>query len=162
MSYSKPGTRFSLFIILGVMVATAPLGAQATTLTLTGSSLTFQPRTAADLDAGIITATGVVTFTVAAPAGQTLTRTTTVAIHSSSANLGGTKPLSDLEWRRGDLSTWTAITTSDVTVESRVINVGTSSNNPWSNTINFRLRTAWTGTGGTSMSTANYVITLSQ
>jgi hypothetical protein len=147
--------------LLGVAVVASPLHAQTTTLTLSGSSIAFQPRTAADYDAGYITATSGVTFTVAAPALEDLTRTTTVKIRASSSSLGGTEPIGNLEWRREDLSTWTPITGSDAIVESRTLDPALGVNNPWSNTIYFRIRLAWPDYGASAKS-ANYVITLSQ
>jgi hypothetical protein len=158
---NKLKIQFSLCVVLGMPVLTSSLRAQQTTLTLSGSAIVFPVRTAADYDGGYVTATSVVTFTVAAPFLQVLTRTTTVSIHASSASLGGGKPIGDLEWRRGDLSTWTPITGSAVTVETRTLNPLLGTNNPWSNTIHFRIRLAWTAHGANAHA-ANYVITLSQ
>jgi hypothetical protein len=89
-----------------------------------------------------------------------LSHTTTVAIRSTSANLGNGKIIGDLQWRRSDLATWNSMTLADSQVEQR-IQVRNVLNDPWSNTIFFRLLLSWT-TDGPATYTANYQITLSQ
>lgn len=91
---NKLTIQFSLCVILGMTVVTSSLRAQQTTLTLSGAAIVFPVRTAADYDGGFVTATSAVTFTVAAPFLQVLTRTTTVSIRASSASLGGGRPIS--------------------------------------------------------------------
>jgi hypothetical protein len=70
---------------------------------------------------------------------------TILHIRSSSSTLGGGKPIGDLEWRRGDQTTWNPVTTLDQEVE-----IFTGSHLPeghtYSNTIHFRILLHWTST----------------
>jgi hypothetical protein len=102
-------------------------------------------------------ATGV-TFTINSASG--VQRTTTVSIRSTSANLGGGKVIGDLEWRRSDLATWNSVTLTDAQLEQRVV-VNKVLNDPWSNTIFFRMILHWT-TDAPATYSGNYQITLSQ
>ena len=87
-------------------------------------------------------------------------RTTTVFVRATSASLGGGKVLGDLQWRRSDLANWSAITSTDVQVEQRVM-AKNGANDPWGNTIFFRMLLSWI-TDAPAAYTANYVVTLSQ
>ena len=145
-------------ILLAVASFASPLAAQKSNLTVTGGTITFPAPTAADYIAGFINSTGGVTFTVDAQTG--LSRTTTISIRSTSPDLGGGKVLGDLQWRRSDLATWNSITLTDAQVEQRVV-VRNVSNDPWSNTIFFRMVLNWTADPPGTYS-ANYQITLSQ
>jgi len=144
-------------ILLVLVLFASPVAAQKTTLTLTNATVTFPAPAAADYINGYVDATGV-TFQLAATAGAS--RTATVLIRATSASLGGGKVLGDLEWRRSDLAIWNPITTTDVQVEQRVM-VKNGANDPWSNTIFFRMLLSWT-TDAPATYSANYVITLSQ
>jgi hypothetical protein len=84
--------------------------------------------------------------------------TTTIAIKSTSANLGNGKVLTDLQWRRSDLAAWNTITLANVNVEARAQTYN-GTNDPWSNTIFFRMKLTWT-TDAPAAYTANYTITL--
>jgi len=145
-------------ILLALILSASPVAAQKTTLTVAAGTVTFPAPTAADYVAGYVDAPTGMTFTLSAQTGTS--RTTTVAIRSSSANLGGGKVIGDLKWRRSDLATWNSITLTDAQIEQRIVVRGTS-NDPWSNTIFFRLLLSWT-TDAPATYTANYVITLSQ
>ena len=144
-------------ISLAVALFSSPLAAQKTILTLTGGVVTFPAPTAADYDAGYIDSPGM-TFTVNAQTGAS--RTTTISIRSTSASLGGAKPIGELQWRRADLAVWNPIALSDAQVEQRV-QVRNGLNDPWNNTIFFRMLLNWT-TDPPATYAANYVITLSQ
>jgi hypothetical protein len=144
--------------LLALVLFASPVAAQKTILTLAGGAITFPAPTAADYIAGFVDAATGVIFTLNAQTGTS--RTTTIAIRSSSANLGGGKVIGDLEWRRSDLATWNPITLTDAQVEQRVV-VRSTSNDPWSNTIFFRLVLNW-ATDAPATYSANYVITLSQ
>lgn len=144
-------------ISLAVALFASPLAAQKTILTLTGGVVTFPAPTAADYDAGYIDSPGM-TFTVNAQTGAS--RTTTISIRSTSASLGGAKPIGELQWRRADLAVWNPIALSDAQVEQRV-QVRNGLNDPWNNTIFFRMLLNWT-TDPPATYAANYVITLSQ
>jgi hypothetical protein len=145
-------------ILLALVLFASPVAAQKTILTLTGGTVTFPAPTAADYIAGFVDAAVGVTFTLNAQTGAS--RTTTIALRSSSANLGGGKAIGDLQWRRSDLANWNSITLTDAQVEQRIVNRGIS-NDPWNNTIFFRMVLSWT-TDAPATYTANYVITLSQ
>jgi hypothetical protein len=144
--------------LLALLLFASPVAAQKTILTLAGGAVTFPAPTAVDYSAGFVDAATGVTFTLNAQTGTS--RTTTIAIRSSSTNLGGGKVIGDLQWRRSDLATWNSITLLDSQVEQRVVVRG-SSNDPWSNTIFFRMLLSWT-TDAPAIYSANYVITLSQ
>ena len=152
------GVSTSAAIVLCLIASASPLAAQKTNLTLAGGTITFPAPTAADYIAGFVNSTGGVTFTVDAQSGAS--RTTTILIRSTSANLGNGKVLGDLQWRRSDLATWNDITITDAQVEQRV-QVRNALNDPWSNTIFFRLKLAWTSDPPGTYS-ANYQVTLSQ
>jgi hypothetical protein len=112
-------------------------------LDLTGGPVSFGSATAADFDAATLEAPDPMPFQVTTTAEPSGSFTTTVKIRSSTATLGGGKPLSDMEWRRGDESTWHALTSSDVLIESRT-NEGTPEGHTWSNVIYFRVALRWT------------------
>ena len=145
-------------ISLAVALFASPLAAQKTVLTVTGGNLTFAPPTAADYDAGYIDSPTGATFTVNAQTGAS--RTTTISIRSTSASLGGGKAIAELQWRRSDLAVWNSITLTDAQVEQQV-QVRNGLNDPWNNTIFFRMLLNWT-TDPPATYTGNYVITLSQ
>jgi hypothetical protein len=68
--------------------------------------------------------------------------------------------IGDLEWRRSDLATWNNITLTDAQVDQKIVVRGVL-NDPWSNTIFFRMLLNWT-TDAPATYSGNYVITLSQ
>jgi len=149
-------TRVALAIALALVAS--PLAAQKTSLTVTGGTITFPSPTAADYIAGFVNSTGGVTFTVNSQNG--VQRTTTITVRSTSADLGNGKMIGDLQWRRSDLATWNSITLTDAQVEQRIV-INKALNDPWSNTIFFRLVLNWTSDGPATYS-ANYQVTLSQ
>jgi hypothetical protein len=148
----------SAAVSLALVLFASPLAAQKTILTLAGGTITFAAPTAADYIAGHIDSGTGVTFTINAQTGTS--RTTTVSIRSISANLGGGKVIGDLQWRRSDLATWNSITLVDTQVEQRV-QVRSGANDPWSNTIFFRMVLNWT-TDAPATYSGTYQITLSQ
>jgi len=147
--------------IVALMLVAVPLSAQnpKTQLTLGGAAVTFPAPTATDYINGYVYSTTGVTYTVNGTNG-TQSHTTTISIRATSANLGGSKALGDLEWRRSDLAGWSAITSTDAQVEQKVMIRG-QLNDPWSNTIFFRMKLSWTADPPATYS-ANYQITLSQ
>ena len=151
----------SAAISLALALLASPLTAQnpKTDLTLVGGTITFNAPTAADFVNGFVDSPTGVTFTVDATTGNQ-SHTTTILIRSTSANLGNGKVIGNLQWRRSDLGTWNSITLTDAQVEQRV-QVRTGLNDPWSNTIFFRMLLSWT-TDGPATYSANYQITLSQ
>jgi len=152
------GVSTSAAISLALALVASPLAAQKTTLSLTGGTITFPAPTAADYIAGFVNSTGGVTFSVNSVNG--LQRTTTVSIRSTSANLGNGKVIGDLQWRRSDLATWNSIAITDAQVEQRIV-INKGLNDPWSNTIFFRMVLNWT-TDAPATYSADYQITLAQ
>lgn len=154
--------RSALLLALTLAASAGTAAAQGnpkTDLTLAGATITFPAPTATDYLAGFVNSTTGVTFTVDATNGNQ-SHTTTVRIRSLSASLGGGKVLADLQWRRSDLVAWNTITLTDAQVEQRV-QVKDGLNDPWSNTIFFRMVLTWT-TDAPATYTANYQITLAQ
>ena len=143
---------------IALLFVATPLSAQKTNLSLTGGTITFSAPTAADYIAGYVYSTTGVTFTLDAQTGAS--RTTTVSIRSTSPGLGNGKAISELEWRRSDLATWNPITLADAQVERRIM-IRNSTNDPWSNTVFFRMKLTWTSDAPGTYA-ANYQITLSQ
>jgi hypothetical protein len=152
------GGSISAAISLALVLCVSPLAAQKTILTLTGATITFNAPTAADYIAGYIDSPTGVTFTLNAQTGAS--RTTTASIRSISASLGGGKVIGDLQWRRSDLAAWNSMTLTDAQVEQRV-QVRSGANDPWSNTIFFRMLLNWT-TDAPATYSGTYQITLSQ
>ena len=148
-------------ILVALTLAAAPAAAQnpRTDLSLTGGTITFPAPTANDYVAGFVNSTTGATFTVDAVNGN-VSHTTTVLIRATSASLGGGKVIGDLQWRRSDLAIWTSITVTNAQIEQRV-QVRNVLNDPWSNTVFFRLLLNWT-TDAPATYSANYQITLSQ
>ena len=144
--------------IAGLVLFAIPLAAQKTTLALGGATITFPAPTAADYINGFVNSTTGVTFTINSVNGPN--RTTTVAIRTTSPDLGNGKVIADFEWRRSDLATWNSITSTATQVEQRpVVNKGL--NDPGTNTVFFRMLLSWT-TDAPATYSGNYVITLSQ
>lgn len=148
-------------ISLALILLASPLAAQnpKTDLILAGATITFPAPTATDFVNGYIDSPTGVTFTVDATNGNE-PHTTTVSIRSTSATLGSGKVIGDLQWRRSDLATWNSITLTNVQVDQK-ITIRNVLNDPWSNTIFFRMVLNWTSDGPATY-TANYQITLSQ
>jgi hypothetical protein len=150
-------------LLLFTALLIAPLHAQRTNLTVSGYPVVFTPPTAADLDAGIISSSTPTTFTVEIVGGQPQPRLTTVSIRCQApCPATGTKLPASLQWRRADLAVWTALSTVDVPVDSRVVQRNLplpQSNNPWSNTIYWQTVVGWTS-DAPGIQTFNIVMTL--
>jgi hypothetical protein len=153
-----PRSSTSVAISFALALFASPLAAQKTILTLVGGTITFAAPTATDYDAGFIDSPTGATFTVNAQTGAS--RTTTISLRSTSASLGSGKVLGNLQWRRSDLATWNSMTLTDAQIEQRIV-VRNVVNDPWSNTIFFRMLLNWT-TDGPATYSADYQITLSQ
>ena len=148
----------SAAVSLALVLFAFPLAAQKTSLTLASATVTFPAPTAADYINGFVDAPTGVTFSINAINGGS--RTTTISIRSISTDLGGGKAIADLEWRRSDLATWNSVTLTDAQIEQRVA-VSKGLNDPWSNTIFFRMLLHWT-TDAPATYSGTYQITLSQ
>jgi hypothetical protein len=153
------GGIISAAISLALALFASPLAAQRTSLTLGNATVTFPAPTATDYINGFVDAATGVSYTLNVTRGNA-SHTTTISIRSTSANLGGGKIIADLQWRRSDLATWNSISLTDAQVEQRVM-VRNGLNDPWSNTLFFRMILHWT-TDAPATYSANYQITLSQ
>jgi hypothetical protein len=151
-------TRLAVAIATAIGLLASPLAAQKTSLTLTGGTITFPAPTAADYINGYVNSTTGVLFAVNGINGGS--RTTTISIRTTSANLGGGKSIADLQWRRSDLVTWNSISLTDAQVEQRIV-VSKGLNDPWSNTVFFRMNLNWV-TDAPATYSGSYTITLSQ
>jgi hypothetical protein len=151
------GTIVAVIAALALIAPSAHAQFVITSLTLTNATITFPAPTAADYINGYVTSTGV-TFTVKATFGAS--RTAAISIRSSSVNLGNGKALGDLQWRRSDLANWTSITGTNAQVEQRV-QVLNGQNDPWNNTVYFRMLLNW-ATDAPATYSGNYIVTLSQ
>ena len=148
-------------VVMTLVFIASPLRAQnpRTQLTLGNGTITFPAPTATDYINGYVYSTAGVSYTIDATSGNQ-SHTTTIALRSTSVDLGSGKLLADLEWRRSDLAAWNAITTANTQVEQKVVIRG-ALNDPWSNTIFFRMKLSWTADAPATYSAA-YTITLSQ
>jgi hypothetical protein len=145
-------------VSLALVLFASSLVAQKTSFALTNGTVSFPAPTAADYINGFVDAPTGVTFSINAING--VSRTTTISIRSISANLGGGKAIADLEWRRSDLASWNSITLTDTQIEQRIV-VSKALNDPWNNTIFFRMVLNWT-TDAPATYSGTYQITLSQ
>lgn len=146
------------FALLALAAISAGAQNPKSVLALTGT-VVFPAPTANDYAAGYVNSTAGVTFSVDATQG-TEPHTTIILIRSLSTTLGGGKLIGDLEWRRSDLATWTSLSLTNVEVERRP-QTRSILNDPWSNTVFFRMRLNWT-TDPPGTYSANYQLTLSQ
>lgn len=150
--------------LLGFALA-APLGTaeaqnRRTTLTLAGFPLAVASTSASDFDAGAVTL-GSTSFTVDlttnSGGGGFSPRVTEVAVACTAPCPNtGTLGVSGLQWRRNDLGTWNALTTTNVVVETRTATFN-GTNDPWSNTLHWRYVLSWTAnppTGATNWQVA--------
>ena len=153
----------ALLLVLGAPEARAQ---KLTLLINSGSPVAFPNATEADYDnasvnatTGSVTATAPLSFTLdlLGGGGGGVSRTGSLSIRSSSATMGGTKPIGDLQWRRGDLGTWNDMTTTNVLVQSNTMQRN-SVHDPWGNTIVFRVKLNW-GTDGPATYTPTIVLT---
>jgi len=148
-----------LFLAAAVCAAFAGRTASAQVqLTVGGGPVNFTAPTVTDYTNGFVLDATPLTYTVNIQADLNTQRTSIIEISSTSANLGGGKALADLQWRRSDLTAWNSLTTTPVTVESRSIRNGTL-NDPWSNSVVFRLLLSWTA-DGPATHTANITVTM--
>ena len=154
--------RRTVALMVSFLIAPAALGAQGhETITITGANVTFSAPTAADFNNGYLPASGALTYTVkSAAGGNGISHTSSVSVRSTAATLGGTKPISDLQWRRSDLATWNSMTTTAAFVEQRTI-VRKGTNDPWSNQIFFQMLLSFANDApGTHSGTLVFVLTI--
>jgi hypothetical protein len=142
-------TSCALLLLGAVLLLPRDAAAQRTRMTVNGFPINFPSPTGDDFDAGFIQSTTGITFTVDAQTGTNTQRTTSVMIRCASpCPTTGTKPVSELMWRRADLGTWNTLTTTDALVESRPVfrnQPAPASNDPWTNTLYFQFALNWLG-----------------
>lgn len=148
-----------LTLIAASCVLALSAGAQKTRLTLSGFTGAMGTAAVTDFDNGSMQSATAIAYTVAIITPSTGTaRTATVSISATTTTLNGTKPISDLQWRRNDLATWNSMTTTPVAVDSRSAFSGTGAT--FSNSIWLRVLLNWATDPASSYSTT-VVITLS-
>lgn len=155
-------TRRALSLLGALALGTVALGAREldaqgnrrTNITITGFPLTVPSTTIAQFDAAAIII-GNTTFTIDlrtnTGAGGFSPRVTTVRVNClAPCPTTGTLPVGGLQWRRTDLATWNALSTTPVVVEARTAAFN-GANDPWSNSMQWRYAANWTTTApGTS------------
>jgi hypothetical protein len=148
-----------LVIAAGLAGILAPFaGAQNTTITLSGFNGTMGTAAVTDFDNGSMQSATAIGYTVSiSPPNPNTARTATVSIRAS-GGLGGTKLVGDLEWRRNDLATWNAMTTTNATVQTQSAFSGNGSS--FSNSIWLRVLLNWASDPAATYSTT-ITITLS-
>jgi hypothetical protein len=132
-----------------ICVTALQLPAQGTRITLGGFGGNFGVATADDFIAGYREASSASIYTVLITSANT-DRVTSVFVRSTSGTAGAGKPVSDLIWRRDDVSEWNEITTVNELVEARTMQTNGTS---WSNSIWFRYRLSWESDFAASYST---------
>jgi hypothetical protein len=157
---------YAATLLIAALLQPGAAHAQRTRITVSGFPINFPSPTGADFDAGFITSTTGITFSVDAMSGTTQQRTSTVMIRCGvPCPTTGTKSVSQLKWRRADLGTWNVLTTTDVLVESRLVYRGQplpASNDPWSNTLYFQFALSWLNDPpATIQNSYNIIMTLS-
>ncbi|HEY5085856.1 MAG TPA: hypothetical protein VII66_00730 [Gemmatimonadaceae bacterium] len=153
-------------VVGGLCIAAllAPSAARAqsktTTLTVSATTVTFAAPAATDYVAGYLYAAPNITATVRATGGVVNDRNSLLYIRTSSANLGGSKPVSDLEYKCTTGPTWTQMTTTNVLIAQNRIGFGGPSN-PWSCIVQFRIKLTWASdlTGATFAATVVTTLT---
>lgn len=131
-------------LVLGLLAVPAAVRAQVT-LTVTGGPVSFPAPAVADFDNGYIDATGSVTYQVSGTGFNFFqSHTTIISVRSTGATLNGTVPVSTLTWRRADLTAWNPMTTTNTQIESRTFQ-RFFTNDPWSNSVFFRLNLSYAG-----------------
>jgi hypothetical protein len=137
-------SRRAVLLFLIGLATPASVWAQSTTIAVVGFPLAFPTPTGGDFVAGFIQSAGT-TFTVDATTGTTAQRTTIVSVRCNApCPATGPKSLATLQWSRQDLGTWQTLTTTDAFVEQRFV-FRNGTNDPWSNTLNWRFLLDWTG-----------------
>lgn len=133
-------------------------------INLSSTTVTFPTATEADYDAGGVLATAPITVTFDArknggnqPNDQ---RTATISIRAGSATLGGSKPISDLQWQlNGTGGSWNGLTTSNAVVDSKPY-IFNNLNDPWTAVVYFRTALSWANDGPATYAAVTLTFTL--
>lgn len=151
------GTLGRCGLLLAAALPSRLLAQGSVVLTVTGSPVTIPAPAIADYNAGFVVDPTTLSYNVNIAGGPpSNTHLTVVTIRSASATFG-TLALSNLQWARTDIGSWTPLTTSDVQVESR--DISRNSGNNWTNSLQFRCLISWTGVPPATY-TANLIVTL--
>ena len=149
--------------VLGIaLLVPAVLRAQGKVrVRVTGGPVSFPAPTVTDYNNGFLSASGTLTYTVSGTGGGNgISHTSTVSVQATTGTLGGTKSITDLQWRRADLSTWNPMTTTGAQIEQRVL-VRRGSNDPWSNQIFLRMLLSYANDGpGTHSAKLVFTLTI--
>ena len=150
-------------VVVLVVLAARPLPAQIRQfdLTLTGGPVAFAAPTAADFAAGFALHPTGLTFEVdvANNAHPNTLFEATISVRATTPVLGGSgKPTSDLEWSLGGAGPWTPLSLVDTPVETRTVRRNRL-NDPWLNTLHFRMLLEW-ATDAPATYTTGIVVTL--
>ena len=133
----------AIALIAGVLCVSArTLPAQTVTLTTTGASTPMTTPTLADYTAGAVVDATPIGYTLRLNSGRSsCTYTVLVQLKASTAVLGGTKPVSDLQW--SSTGGYTAMTTTFVTVATHTL---TTASTTASGSITLKILLNWTDT----------------
>lgn len=155
----KTAMRCLLLVAFVSLFVSTAARSQSTTLTVSATTVTFASPTAADYVAGYLYASPNISATIQPTTGTTNDRNSLLYIMTSSANLGGSKPVSNLEYKCTAGSTWTQMTTTNVLIAQNRTGVG-GPNSPWSCILQFRIKLAWTSDLNGATFAATLVTTL--
>lgn len=130
-------------------------------MTLSATTITFPTPTETDYDNGFVAASTSITATFdASKAGGPSSGTQRTSTISISGSTTGTKAIGDFQWQRNGTGTWTSLTGTDATVESRQF-VFNGLNDPWTTTVLFRSLLNWaTDVPGTYSATIVFKLTV--
>lgn len=153
--------RSALLWMLPLIGMASTANAQTWRVTInSGAPVAFPVPTEATYDAGFVDATAPLAFTVQGSGGIAY-RNAQVSIRSTSATMGGSKPIADLQWRRSDVATWAAMTTTNAAVQDQDMLILFNTPN-WANSILFRTVLDWADDGpGTYNPTLVVTLTIS-
>lgn len=156
-----PLRQWAAILAVALLVPAALVAQGKERLTITGAPVSFSAPTVTDYNNGYLPAGGALTYTVAGTGGgRGISHTSTVSVRATTGTLGGTKVITDLQWRRADLSTWNPMTTTAAQIEQRLI-VRRGSNDPWSNQVFLRMLLSYANDGpGTHSATLVFTLTV--
>ncbi len=159
------GRTAALLAVLALIGGALPLGAQNTTLTVTGLPAVFPTPTGAEFHDGAIVYSTYTTYTVTGNNWTpNLTRTETISIRCNTpCPFTGPKPLATLQWKRTAEANWHTLTTAFVIIEAPVLRSTAANRNPtYSNTIQWQFLLNWTADPPGALTTFNVRIRLRQ
>ncbi len=130
-------------LVIGVLCASAlALPAQTVTLTTTGASTQMANPTLADYAAGSMVQATPIGYTLRLNSGRAgCTYTVLVGVRASTSILGGSKPVSDLQW--ATTGGYTAMTTTNATVATHTLRTTSTTA---SGNITLKILLNWTDT----------------